>query len=85
VYDATILDALPDGLLASVAAPALVLAGEESHPLLRQTAQALAEALPAGRYRPLAGQGHDLNPAAVAPLVREFFLGAAQESSLKLT
>jgi hypothetical protein len=33
--------------------------------------------LPAGHYRSLAGQGHDINPAVVAPLLQEFFLGAA--------
>jgi pimeloyl-ACP methyl ester carboxylesterase len=77
VYDSTILAALPDGLLAAVDVPALVLAGEQSHPIMRQAAQALAESLPAGRYCPLAGQGHDINPDVVAPLLQEFLLGAA--------
>jgi pimeloyl-ACP methyl ester carboxylesterase len=77
VYDSTILAALPDGLLSSVNMPALVLSGDQSHPIMRQSAQALVEGLPAGHYRSLAGQGHDINPAVVAPLLQEFFLGAA--------
>ena len=74
VYESTILRALPEGLLASVRVPTLVIDGEESHVLLRQAAQSLADALPHGRYRTLKGQGHDIVPAVVGPVLEEFFL-----------
>jgi len=74
VYESTILTALPTELLASVRAPTLVLDGEQSPEVMRQAAHALADALPAGRYRTLEGVGHDIVPAVLAPVVAEFFL-----------
>ena len=73
VYESTVLRSLPEGLQASVHIPTLVIDGEESHVLLRQAAQALAAALPHGRYRTLNGQGHDVVPAVVGPVLEEFF------------
>ncbi len=77
VYESTLLKPLPTGLSASVRVPTLVIDGEQSPPVMRQAAQSLAEALPAGRYRTLPGQGHDIVPAAVAPVLEEFFLAHA--------
>jgi pimeloyl-ACP methyl ester carboxylesterase len=74
VYESTILQALPSGLIASVRAPTLVIDGEKSPEVLRQAAKSLAEALPAGRYRTLEGQTHDLVPAVLGPALAEFFL-----------
>jgi pimeloyl-ACP methyl ester carboxylesterase len=74
VYESTILRSLPAGLIASVRVPALVIDGEESPEVMRHAAQSLAEALPDGRYRTLVGQGHDIVPAVVAPVLEEFFL-----------
>jgi pimeloyl-ACP methyl ester carboxylesterase len=74
IYESTILGSLPEGLLASVRVPTLVIDGEESHVMLRQAAQSLADALPNGRYRTLKGQGHDIVPAVVGPVLEEFFL-----------
>jgi pimeloyl-ACP methyl ester carboxylesterase len=74
VYESTILRSLPEGLLASVRVPTLVVDGEESHVMLRQAAQSLADALPNGRYHTLKGQGHDIVPAVVGPVLEEFFL-----------
>jgi pimeloyl-ACP methyl ester carboxylesterase len=73
VYESTILQALPTGLLASVRVPALVIDGEKSPEVMRHAAKELADALPEGRYRTLAGQGHDITPALVAPLLLDFF------------
>jgi hypothetical protein len=42
-------------------------------PWMRQTAQALADALPDGRVRFLDGQGHDVDAAVLAPVLVEFF------------
>ena len=74
VYESTILGSLPNGLIASVRVPTLVIDGEESPEVMRHAAQSLAEALPDGRYCTLKGQGHDLVPAAVGPVLEEFFL-----------
>ena len=74
VYESIILGALPDGLLASVRVPTLVIDGEQSPEVMRRAAQSLAEALPDARYRTLQGQGHDIVPAVVAPVLAEFFL-----------
>ena len=74
VYESMILGALPTGLVASVRVPTLVIDGEASPEVMRHAAQALAEALPDGRYRTLAGQGHDIVPAVVAPVLEEFLL-----------
>ena len=74
VYESTILGPLPEGLLASVRVPTLVIDGEKSHLMLRQAAQLLADALPNGRYRTLKDQGHDIVPAVVGPVLEEFFL-----------
>jgi pimeloyl-ACP methyl ester carboxylesterase len=76
-YDATLVGdlSLPAGLLASIETPALVLSGDRSSPFLRAAAHAVAAALPHGRLGELAGQSHDLNPAATAPVVAEFLAG----------
>jgi pimeloyl-ACP methyl ester carboxylesterase len=74
VYESTILGSLPNGLIASVRVPTLVIDGEESPEVMRHAAQSLAEALPDGGYRTLKGQSHDLVPAAVGPVLEEFFL-----------
>ncbi len=79
VYESMILGSLPTGLVASVRVPTLVIDGEASPEVMRHAAQSLAEALPDGRYRTLEGQGHDIVPAVVAPVLEEFFL--AQSSS----
>jgi pimeloyl-ACP methyl ester carboxylesterase len=66
---------LPDGLTASVKVPTLVIDGGQSPEVMRQSARSLAEALPDGRYRTLEGQGHDIDPDVMAPVLEEFFLG----------
>jgi pimeloyl-ACP methyl ester carboxylesterase len=73
-YDAAIIGdrSLPAGLLASVAAPALVITGEQSPPFLRNAARAAAEALAGGRLAVLPGQTHDISPQATAPVIAEF-------------
>ncbi len=74
VYESMILRALPTGLIASLRVPTLVIDGEESPEVMRQAAQSLAEALSDGRYRTLKGQGHDIVPGVVGPVLEEFFL-----------
>ncbi len=83
VYESLILRSLPTGLIASIQVPTLVIDGESSPEVMRHAAQSLADALPDGQYRTLKGQGHDIVPAVVGPVLEEFFL--AQSSRNKKT
>jgi hypothetical protein len=76
-YESTILGSLLGERLAAVQIPALVMAGEETHAVMRQAAQSLAEVLPQGDYRTLQGQGHDIVPAVVGPMLETFFRAQA--------
>ncbi|TMK45051.1 MAG: alpha/beta hydrolase [Actinobacteria bacterium] len=74
-YDARIMGdyTIPTDRAASVKVPTIVIAGGADFPWMRQTAQALADALPDGTVRFLEGQGHDVDPAVLAPVLKEFF------------
>ena len=74
VYDAKIVGdlRLPPELGAAVKAPTLVIAGEQSPPLLRSAARALASALADGRSVVLAGQTHDIDPDVTAAVLVDF-------------
>jgi pimeloyl-ACP methyl ester carboxylesterase len=76
-YDATIMGdySLPVDRAASVKAPTLVIAGGASFPFMRETARALADALPDGQARTLEGQDHNVAAEAIAPVLKEFFAG----------
>jgi pimeloyl-ACP methyl ester carboxylesterase len=73
-YDAAVVGdrSLPAGLIGSIRAPALVISGGDSPPFLREAARAVADTLPQGRLHTLAGQGHDINPEATAPVIADF-------------
>jgi len=58
---------------ADIRAPTLVLYGEASQPFMADTAQTLAKTMPSARLRGLDGQTHDVDPAALAPVLIEFF------------
>jgi pimeloyl-ACP methyl ester carboxylesterase len=64
---------IPTERAASVKAPTLVLAGGADMPFMRESAQALADAIPDGEVRFLEGQGHDVDPTVLAPALKEFF------------
>jgi pimeloyl-ACP methyl ester carboxylesterase len=74
-YDARIMGdySIPTDTAGSVKVPTLVLAGGADMPFLRETAKALADALPEGEVRYLDGQGHDVDPTVLAPALKEFF------------
>jgi pimeloyl-ACP methyl ester carboxylesterase len=74
VYDAAIIGdlTLPTELLASIRTPTLVIDGENSVPVMRAAAGAVAEGLPNGRRSTLPGQTHDINPEATAPVLADF-------------
>jgi pimeloyl-ACP methyl ester carboxylesterase len=74
-YDATIMGdySLPTDRAGSVKTPTLVIACGEDFEWMRETARALADALPDARSRILEGQGHNVDPAVLAPVLEEFF------------
>ena len=74
-YDARIMGdySVPTDQAASVKVPTLVIAGGADMPFMRETAQALADALPDGQVRLLDGQGHNVDPTVLAPVMKEFF------------
>jgi pimeloyl-ACP methyl ester carboxylesterase len=73
VYDAEIVGdfSVPRDRLATVDVPALVIDGGQT-PWLTNSAEAVASALPRARRRTLAGQPHNVDAAALAPVVAEF-------------
>ena len=63
---------LPAGL-GAIATPTRAIAGAASFPFMRETAEALAGALPHGASLALEGATHDLAPAQLAPVLARFF------------
>jgi pimeloyl-ACP methyl ester carboxylesterase len=74
-YDARIMSdyRIPVDRAAGVKVPTLVIAGGADMPWMRDTAAALAEALPQGQVQFLDGQGHDVDPTVLAAVLKEFF------------
>lgn len=76
-YDAAVMGdgSVPAERAAGVRVPTLVMAGARSPAPLRQAARAVADAVPGARHRLLEGQGHNVSPRAVAPVLVEHFAG----------
>jgi len=80
-YDAAILGErvtgrpLPAEPFASIAVPTLVLSGGSSPEWMRETARAVAAAIPGGRHVTLDGQGHSAAPDVLTPVLVDFFGG----------
>ncbi|MFE7131885.1 alpha/beta fold hydrolase [Streptomyces sp. NPDC057638] len=75
-YDTTILGedfALPAVELSAVTVPTLVVHGSEADAWLHASAKAVADAVPAAEVHALAGQGIAVDPAALAPELKNFF------------
>jgi pimeloyl-ACP methyl ester carboxylesterase len=74
-YDARIMGdyRIPADRVAQVRVPTMVVAGGADMPFMRETAQALADALPRGEVRFLDGQGHDVDMQVLAPVLKGFF------------
>jgi len=73
VYEADVMKdyALPAGL-GTINVPTLVLDGAQM-PWLSKAAQAVAADLPQAQHRVLAGQPHNVDPAAIAPVLLNYF------------
>jgi pimeloyl-ACP methyl ester carboxylesterase len=76
-YDATIMGdyALPVERAASIKVPTIVIDGGASFSWIQETADALADIIPNAQRRTLEGQQHNVDPAALAPVLQEFFAG----------
>ncbi len=75
-YDAACLGedySVPTARAAGVTVPTLVMNGGAGFPFMRDTALALAKAIPHAQHRTIEGQGHDVASEAIAPVLVEFF------------
>jgi pimeloyl-ACP methyl ester carboxylesterase len=64
---------IPTELAARVHVPTLVMAGGAGAPFMRETAKTLSKTIPGAKLRTLDGQTHEVEPAALAPALVEFF------------
>jgi pimeloyl-ACP methyl ester carboxylesterase len=64
---------LPPKRWASFTAPTLVIVGGNSEPFFHDGAQALVNDMPNAQRRTLEGQDHAVSPAALEPMLTEFF------------
>lgn len=75
-YDARVMGGdfeVPAGELARIPVPALVVWGGKAAPEMSAANARAAAAIPGAGQRVLEGQTHQVAPAALAPVVREFF------------
>lgn len=76
-YDAAVMGdeaAVPVEKAGRVTMPALVMSGDDANfAFMRDTAMALAKAMPNAQHRTLEGQTHDIDPQVLAPILVEFF------------
>ncbi|MDP9294649.1 MAG: alpha/beta hydrolase [Actinomycetota bacterium] len=81
IYDAAIVGdlSLPTELIASIPTPTLVIDGEDSLPLMRAAARAVADTLPNAQHCSLVGQKHDINPDVTAPVLEKFLTSQTVE------
>jgi len=61
--------------LATITVPSLVLCGGKSPAPMQDAQQTVAATIPGARHRVLPGQTHQVSPAALAPVLAEFFSG----------
>jgi hypothetical protein len=74
VYDSKLIGdfTLPADRLGAITVATLVVDGGTT-PWLTHSADAVAKAVPTAQRRTLAGQPHNVDPAAIAPVLAEFF------------
>ncbi len=63
---------VPRQRAAAVTAPALVMVGADSPAFMHETARTLSGTIPNAELLTLAGQGHNVDPAALAPALGSF-------------
>jgi pimeloyl-ACP methyl ester carboxylesterase len=74
-YDATVMGdyALPTERITAVTTPTIVLDGGASFPFIRETAAAVGKLIPNAQRSTLEGQPHNVDAAALAPVLTAFF------------
>ena len=74
-YDATIMGdyTLPTVIARAITVPTLIVDGGASFGFLGETADALAKLIPGAQRATLEGQEHNVDPAALAPVLTRFF------------
>lgn len=79
-YDAAIMGnwEVPAGKLSGVEVPTLAMHGGRTAARLRAAVEALVKVLPNVRHRELAGQTHNVSPAVIVPVLKEFFAEGAR-------
>jgi pimeloyl-ACP methyl ester carboxylesterase len=79
VYDFEVLGngAIPEDTARAVTVPALVMNGEKSMDFMQRTADRIAELMPRSQRKTLAGQTHQVNADATAPVLIAFFTEAS--------
>ena len=77
-YDAEVMGdfTVPATELAMVTVPTLALCGSKGAPAMRAAQQRIAEVIPNAEHAVLAGQTHQVSPAALRPHFLRFLLGA---------
>jgi len=65
--------AVPAERIAAVSAPALVMCGAASQPFMCVTARTISQTVPGATLKTLVGQSHEVEPAALAPVLIAFF------------
>jgi pimeloyl-ACP methyl ester carboxylesterase len=78
-YDATIMGdyTLPTEIAKAITVPTLILVGGASFGFMAETADALARLIPNAEWATVEGQTHDVDPAALAPVLERFFAAPA--------
>jgi hypothetical protein len=81
-YDAAVMTAfrIPRARFSSIGARAFVMNGSKTDARLRDAARSVADAIPGAHYRELAGQTHNVSPAALTAAVVESVFPAAARS-----
>jgi pimeloyl-ACP methyl ester carboxylesterase len=75
-YDAAIMTdfRVPRARLRSVRTPLMAMNGSKTDRRLQESTRAVADTVPGARHLTLAGQTHNVKPAALVPAVLDFFL-----------
>ena len=85
-YDAAVMGGfdLPAETLASIRIPVVAVAGEKTTPTLKRAVQEVAGIVPGAQHRVAPNMSHAIKPAALAPLLRDWFAGVARSRSMSV-
>jgi pimeloyl-ACP methyl ester carboxylesterase len=74
-YDATVMGdyTIPTDIARAITVPTLIVVGGASFGFMAETADALAKLIPNAHQATLEGQQHNVDPAALAPVLHRFF------------